>query len=133
MTTTKLSNPESQGAKGDTQAEAKKQTIVLSRLPVGTTTNQIEELLNQFKFKFEKVEKLDQEQAKQIIGASNRRLTQKQTEEAKNSQEMDHAIVHFKDKSDCKYFDIFNLTVFLLYLVIKVAQSIIFEKTLKMG
>lgn len=107
MTTTKLSNPESQGAKGDTQAEAKKQTIVLSRLPVGTTTNQIEELLNQFKFKFEKVEKLDQEQAKQIIGASNRRLTQKQTEEAKNSQEMDHAIVHFKDKSDCKYFDIF--------------------------
>lgn len=85
MTSTKLSNPQSQGAQGDIKAEAKKQTIVLSRLPVGTNTNQLEDLLNQHKFKFEKVEKLDQDQASQIIGTSNRRLTQKQAEEAKNA------------------------------------------------
>ena len=132
MTSTKLSNPQSQGAQGDTKAEAKKQTIVLSRLPVGTNTNQIEDLLNQNKFKFEKVEKLDQDQASQIIGTSNRRLTQKQAEEAKNAQDIDHAIIHFKDKSDCKFSDPYFDLIFLK-LVIKVAQSIIFEKTLKIA
>ena len=45
---------------------------------------------------------------------------------------MDHAIIHFKDKSDCKFFDPYFDLIYLK-LVIKVAQSIIFEKTLKIA
>ena len=48
---------------------------------------------------------------------------------------MDHARIYFKNKTDCKYkwawINVIDL--FLYDLVIKVAQSIIFEKTLKIG
>lgn len=74
-----------------------KLTIILSRLPENTQVNQIEELLKQQSFAFEKVEKIERAEAEKILGTQNKREAAREASKEDFSSG-EHARITFKTR-----------------------------------
>ena len=78
-----------------------KLTIILSRLPEGTQATQIEELIKQLGFTFEKVETIDRLEAEKVLGTQNKREAAREAiKEDFNAGQ--HARISFKTREDRK-------------------------------
>ena len=83
------------------ESKVDKLTIVLSRLPENTEVSQIEELLKQQKFNFEKVEKIERAEAEKVLGTQNKREAAREAAQEDFSSG-EHARISFKTREDCK-------------------------------
>jgi hypothetical protein len=78
-----------------------KLTIILSRLPENTQATQIEELLTQLGFTFDKVEAIDRLEAEKVLGTQNKREAAREaSKEDFNAGQ--HARISFKSREDRK-------------------------------
>jgi hypothetical protein len=78
-----------------------KLTIILSRLPENTQATQIDELLKQLGFTFDKVETIDRLEAEKVLGAQNKREAAREaSKEDFNAGQ--HARISFKTREDRK-------------------------------